>query len=1230
MSPGAGVHQFDRDQVIFCIFAVSVLDVPATELDFALRRSAETGVPLGEILIQLEILDESEVRALERMVNSVPSSVAPKELHQGTRQAPRTDPAKRYLEQYTLGAGGMGKVLIVEDSELGRQVALKEAFSATRGSKHQMSGNDPSEFRFRQEVLLTAHLEHPSIVPVYDSGFRDGIPYYTMRFIRGRSFLEAVQQTNTLDERLVLFKHLVDVTQAIAFAHSRGIVHRDISPTNIMLGEFGETVVLDWGLAKAKDAPAVPIVSSREGSSPWTTQQGTAIGTPFCMAPEQAEGKLDSIDERTDIFAIGALLYLILTGQPPYPAATSEESVLLALIGKHRSIHRLEPSAPNELVSIASKAMELDPADRYRTMTELRDELLRFQNGAFLRSHQYSLRDIFHHYSRRHRYALLFSFLCLLAVAGVATFSYLNVLRARNNEAQQREIAERLSEKRAEESKKAMEEAHAARMQLAQTHLSDGNFTMAEQTLDAIGRNQRDQDWDLLRTLATPERLRLSGGGATILSARFSMAGDLVAAVTANHSLRIFDAHAGQCINEIPLDDAQVTSFSFDPGGKFIVVTTEKGGVSLYRQTDRAPVFTSTSPFPALCACFSEDGNHVLAGFEDGSIRQWSALDGRLVRDQNFNDGAITTLHFLANDRLAITRPGGPLRVISYPDFATQYVKPVGEPVVVLSNGRAGASRGANLTLFDVGSGENEVELQGESGRSLFLHTDTEKRFVVSTVVNGPCMLWDTKLNRTVRALSTNDVCVDAWVTNNPLRIVTCGARGSISVWQGERPTPVYTRTARMSTIALSDFRRSDNTLMIIGGNEECDLWSIDQPGGATPCFYADTKNSYFISGYSISPDESSIAARLNADFPHIGLVGGLGSESERMQQLAFGLESAGGNPVLLSDGEVALPISPREVAVWSTDSDEVHISELSSGQIAAMCTIPRGAEHRLLAALDDGEFVLLDKSCNVISRFKSSASTEISALTCTKDGENILSGTQDGRVMLFRTDPLTEQGSQKLANTAIRSIACLDTEKACMILFADGEISKWNWQKNTLEPSGIRGNCRSESLTFEPEKMRLSINSIYDSLQCYDANSSEQELVLPRARCMVSIESNLVAFLDHSGVIWKQDLHWLRGEKATNRKDTNLTAPNEILCLLTPSDFSLLRSAIQQQDPAQNNLPGEISSCVRWVLDGFRNGEYDGQGTLEVGDAEHFSLKTRERTIHFRSDSRLSKLRRD
>jgi serine/threonine-protein kinase len=288
-------------------------------------------------------------------------------------------------ERYTLtrlhAQGGLGQVWLARDSAFGRDVALKEL-------RPERTGDPGLWGRFLEEARITGQLEHPNIVPVHELGEPgDGKPpFYTMRFVKGCTLSEAIRDFHARRQNgavgpvefQALLNAFVGVCNAVGYAHSRGVIHRDLKGQNVVLGDYGEVVVLDWGLAKLvarRDETLTPQVGVTHEQGRGETLAGQALGTPAYMSPEQAEGRWDLVDRRSDIYGLGAILYEILAGTPPFDGDHTADLLRRVVSEPPPPPRSICATVPQPLEAVCLKALAKRPSDRYASAKELADEV---------------------------------------------------------------------------------------------------------------------------------------------------------------------------------------------------------------------------------------------------------------------------------------------------------------------------------------------------------------------------------------------------------------------------------------------------------------------------------------------------------------------------------------------------------------------------------------------------------------------------------------------------------------------------------------------------------------------------------------------------------------------------------------------------------------------------------------------------------------------------------------
>jgi eukaryotic-like serine/threonine-protein kinase len=354
--------------------------------------------------------------------------------------------------------GGLGRVSVALDQELDRPVALKEI-------QDRHADEPESRARFVQEAEITGKLEHPGIIPVYGLGHdATGRPFYAMRFIEGDSLKEAIAAFHG-DESLrkdpagwlarlrELLRRFTDVCNSVAYAHSRGVLHRDLKPGNIMLGPYGETLVVDWGLAKplgralaAELSPGDgsplsvgPIRLSGPSSSRDETATGSIVGTPAYASPEQVVGRFDQLGPASDVYGLGATLYTLLTGQTPVPSGEIEEILRRVQRGEIPPPRSLESTIPRPIEAICRKAMAVRPEDRYPSARDLAADVTRWLDDQPVAAYHEPLSVRAGRWVRRHR--TLVTTAAAVSVFGVIGLSgFATVLTGKNRELDARNL----------------------------------------------------------------------------------------------------------------------------------------------------------------------------------------------------------------------------------------------------------------------------------------------------------------------------------------------------------------------------------------------------------------------------------------------------------------------------------------------------------------------------------------------------------------------------------------------------------------------------------------------------------------------------------------------------------------------------------------------------------------------------------------------------------------------
>ncbi len=360
-------------------------------------------------LLDLGAVDDAPPAATRPLHTAADQAVSPSSTAERLTRLEARAPLglDRYRMEGEIARGGMGAILRVCDEDLGRPLAMKVVLGQddTTGSSDTSTVNPALLERFLDEAQITGQLHHPGIVPVHELGLdRRGRAYFTMQLVNGRTLDELFRTAHDRGDRsrARVLETFLKICDTLTYAHAKGVLHRDLKPANVMVGEFGEVYVMDWGLAKVtgqvdrhdlrirpagnSDTSAIRTGRTSEvesnPESPLVTMDGSVLGTPSYMPPEQAAGRVEELGPRADIYALGAMLYQFLTGSPPYagPGGGVDAYTILQRVidGPPTPVRELAPQTPVELAEICERAMARAPKSRYRSMRALADDLRDF------------------------------------------------------------------------------------------------------------------------------------------------------------------------------------------------------------------------------------------------------------------------------------------------------------------------------------------------------------------------------------------------------------------------------------------------------------------------------------------------------------------------------------------------------------------------------------------------------------------------------------------------------------------------------------------------------------------------------------------------------------------------------------------------------------------------------------------------------------------------------------
>ncbi len=1023
-----------------------------------------------------------------------------------------------------IASGGMGVIYLARQESLRRTVALKTILAGDLASHDEIQ-------RFRQEAEAAAQLDHSGIVPIFEVGEHQGQHYFSMGYVEGGSLSDRIKD-GPLPPRHAA-ELVRQVAEAVAYAHERGIIHRDLKPSNILLDREGHAKVTDFGLAKQVHGLT------------HLTLTGQVLGTPSFMAPEQAAGKTDEVGPAADVYSLGALLYCLVTGRPPFQAATPVETLRQVLEREPAAPRQLNGAVSRDLETICLKCLQKEPGKRYESALALANDLRRLLAGEPIRARPIGGLERLSRWCRRNKLVAALSCGILAALlVGMVTTSYFAIqwrreahvseasaVQARENEAQAREARD-LSDRR----------WYAAELGLALQEWEKGLIATLLRRLDALrvphpgAPDLRGFEWYYLQRLCHLDLRTLRGHTEPVHAVAFSPDGRLVASgggdLTKPGMIIIWDSATGLVVRSWAGHAECINSLAFSPDGKRLASAggrfNQPGEVKIWDPaTAQEQLALSGQSAPVWSVAFSHDGQRLAAAstgvdavgrWLTGEALLWDLSHHTQALHLRGFEAVVRSVAFSPDGRhLASASGGGTVKVWSassgqeiltlrepMSDVSSVTFSPDGRQLAV--GARDGVTRvwDASLWKTEPITPQKPILTLRSSSAVLSLAYSPDGRQLAAGFEDHDVRIWETATGRVVLPLRGHFGAVRALAFSpDGWQLASASADRTVKIWDAtadRRTIPFYDRQIGAAGISSIAFSPDGRWLASASSDLAVRIWDT------TTALVAQTLRGH-------TDDIASVAFSADGQW----LASGGADRTVKIWNVATGKRLRDFQGFNSPISRLAFAPSGRWLACAShrgTTAGSVQVWDLATTDVVKTLSEPTSpADHRgfaavafspdgrwLAAGCDDGTIPIWDMAAGRLTRTLRGHTAAVRDIAFAPDAPRLASASNDQTVKLWDVTTGGEIVSLPGHSSATESVAFTSDGRRLASGASDYTVKLWD-VRTAQEVFSLHVPWAGVKVAFAPDGRRLavsgaSIESADHTLALWDGRQLEPELL--------------------------------------------------------------------------------------------------------------------------------------